>query len=298
MTLDQLRVFVTVAQHLNMRRAAEILNLSQPAVSAAIAALENRNRVRLFHRIGRRLELTEAGLMFQPEAQAVLLRMEDAKRSLSDFAGLECGTLRLAASQTVATYWVPRRMARFATLHPRIKLSLDVGNTAQTVTAVLSGAAELGFIEGHVDDTDIITRDIGGDHVGLYCAADHPLVDVNLNLRHIRDAAWILREEGSGTRDHFVTGMSALGLDLGDLDIRLELPSNGAVLNAVMIGDFVCAVSDLAAESRLKAGMVHRLNYELPPRQFRMVFHRQRYLSQAAQAFTQLSNSKDMVPSR
>lgn len=285
MTLDQLRVFVTVAQHLNMRRSAEILSLSQPAVSAAIAALENRNNMLLFHRIGRRLELTDVGNAFLPEAQAVLLRIESAQRILSDLSGLHAGTLRLFASQTVATYWLPPHMARFAAEYPQVKLPLGVGNTAQTLAAILSAEAELGFIEGHVDETDIVTRVVGGDRLGLFCGPGHPLANKNAPARQLAEARWILRERGSGTRDHFASSVRELGLDFDDLNIRLELPSNGAVLNAMMTGDFVCAVSDLAAESRLKAGMVCRIKCELPPRKFRMIFHRERYLSRAAQAF-------------
>lgn len=73
-----------VAETLNMTRAAERLHLAQPSVSAAIAALEQRHATRLFDRVGRRLELTEAGRLFLPEAQAVLARADAAGRLLDD----------------------------------------------------------------------------------------------------------------------------------------------------------------------------------------------------------------------
>jgi DNA-binding transcriptional LysR family regulator len=129
MTLEQLRIFVEVAQSLNMTRAAQALNLTQPSVSAAIAALEGRHGLRLFDRVGRSIELSEAGRAFLPEARGVLARAREAAQALDDLAGLRRGHLRIAASQTVATYWLPARMARFAQRHPGITLALTLGNT-------------------------------------------------------------------------------------------------------------------------------------------------------------------------
>ena len=108
MTFEQLHAFIIVAETLSMTRAAERLHLTQPAVSAAIAALEERQATRLFDRVGRHLELTAAGKVFLPEARAVIARLEEARRVFDDLAGLARGELRLAASQTVATYWLPR----------------------------------------------------------------------------------------------------------------------------------------------------------------------------------------------
>src|SRR5215469_1291167 len=125
MTLEQLRIFVAVADALSMTRAAERLHLTQPAVSAAIAALEERYATPLFNRVGRRLELTEGGRLFLPEASSVLASASDARRVLNDLNGLARGDVRIASSQTVATYWLPRRMAQFAASAPNIQLHLS-----------------------------------------------------------------------------------------------------------------------------------------------------------------------------
>ena len=108
MTLDQLRIFVAVAEREHMTRAAEALNQTQSATSAAIAALEERHNLRLFDRIGRRIVLTDAGRDFLSEARAVLARAAIASQRLDDLAGVKRGKLRLAASQTVANYWLPQ----------------------------------------------------------------------------------------------------------------------------------------------------------------------------------------------
>jgi DNA-binding MarR family transcriptional regulator len=106
MTLEQLRIFVAVAQREHMTRAADALNLTQSAASGAIAALEARHDVKLFNRVGRGIELTDAGRMFLRK-RAVLARAAGAEQALADYAGLRRGTLRLVASQTIAGYWLP-----------------------------------------------------------------------------------------------------------------------------------------------------------------------------------------------
>jgi len=288
MTLEQLRIFVAVAETLNMTRAAEALHLTQPSVSAAVAALESRHGLRLFERVGRGLELSEAGRTFLPEARAVLARAQEATEALDDLAGLKRGRLRLAASQTVATYWLPARMARFSMRWPGVSLSLSVGNTQDAAAAVLAGEAELGFVEGEAADALFHRQEVGGDRMGLYTSPGHSLAGITLGSSDIRSAVWVLREPGSGTRAHLADVLAQAGVDLANLDIRLELPSNGAVLEALAEGGFVTAVSDLAAASRVAAEEVVRLDWPFPQRRFTLLRHRARRASVAALAFVEL----------
>ena len=286
MTLEQLRVFVTVAETLNMRRAGELLHLTQPAVSAAVTALEERHDAQLFDRIGRGLALSGAGRSFLPEARAVLARVADANRVLQDLAGLVRGQVRLVASQTVATYWLPARMARFVEVHPGIDVSLVAGNSANAVADVLAGEADLGFVEGDVDEGLLHSQRVGGDQLGLYAAPGHSLAGRRVHAKQLRDAVWVLREAGSGTRDHLLAGLAGLGVRLDELNAKLVLPSNGAVLEAVVAGGLVAAVSALAAASRVAVGLLVRLDCEMPRRNFWLVRHRERRPSHAATAFT------------
>src|SRR5215469_352965 len=107
-TLEQLRIYVAVAERQHVTKAARALNLAQSAASHAIAALEARHDTKLFHRVGRRIELTEAGHVFLAEARAVLARADAAELALSEYGSLQRGTLSIQASQTIAGYWLPR----------------------------------------------------------------------------------------------------------------------------------------------------------------------------------------------
>jgi DNA-binding transcriptional LysR family regulator len=292
MTLEQLRIFVIVAEVLNMTRAAQSLHLTQPSVSAAIAALETRHGLHLFDRVGRGIELSEAGRAFLPEAREVLARAREAAAALDDLAGLRRGRLRLAASQTVATYWLPARMARFAGQWPGVTLSLTVSNTRDALASVLAGEADLAFVEGEGEADQLRQRWTGEDRLGLYARPDHPLTRRAPRMEDLRSASWVLREQGSGTRANFAEALAAVGLDTGELVVLLELPSNGAVLEALAVGGLLTAVSDLAAASRVAAGQIARLDWPFAPRRFTLASHRARRQSRAAEAFVEMLADK------
>src|SRR3981189_3640347 len=128
MTLEQLRIFIAVAEKQHVTQAASQLNLTQSATSAAVAALERRYGIKLFDRVGRGIVLTQIGRDFLNEARAVVGRAKAAARILDDLAGLKRGSLTLAASQTVANYWLPPRLAAVRKAHPGTALPLPVAH--------------------------------------------------------------------------------------------------------------------------------------------------------------------------
>ncbi|MBV8471244.1 MAG: LysR family transcriptional regulator [Burkholderiaceae bacterium] len=286
MTLEQLRVFVAVAERGHMTQAAQQLHITQSAASAAVAALEQRYSVHLFNRVGRGLELSEAGRVFLVEARAVLARSTAARRALDELAGLKRGTLRIAASQTVASYWLPQRMAQFAQSHPDIDLLLQMGNTQQVAQAVADAEADLGFIEGLVELPALTQHTVGHDRLSVYAAPGHPLAQKKmLKPKDLVQASWVLREQGSGTRTEFESSLIVHGIQPCQLKVLLTLPSNEAVMAAVAAGGTLTAVSDLAAAPRLAAGTLKRLPLTLAARAFVAIQHRERTPSRALAAF-------------
>ena len=137
LTLEQLRIFVIVARREHFTRAAEILGLTQSGVSAAISALESQFVTPLFDRVGRGVRLTDTGRSFLNEAEAILARVEAAKATVDELNGLQRGTVRICASQTIASYWLPRQLTSFIGLYPGIKLLVRVGNTEAVGKAIL-----------------------------------------------------------------------------------------------------------------------------------------------------------------
>lgn len=290
MTLDQLRVFVAVAERQHVTRAAEALNIAQSAASATIATLEAAHGIRLFNRVGRGIELTEAGRSFLAEARAVLARAEAAELTLFELGSLARGQVSVQASQTIASYWLPRHLVAFRRLYPGIHIRLTIGNTAQVAEAVHDGLAELGFVEGAVEDDLLAGTTVASDQLVLVVAPDHPWATAtDLTLRSAaRTGDWVLREPGSGTRSAFEAALAAAGVPPGGLRVALELPSNEAVRAAVEAGMGATVISASVAAASLEAGLLHQVRLPLPERAFQVLRHRERHLSRAAEALLAL----------
>ena len=285
MTLDQLRIFVAVAERQHVTRAAEALNTVQSAVSAAVSGLESRHAVKLFHRVGRGIELTEAGRIFLGEARAVLARAEAAELVLADLSGLRRGILRVHASQTIASHWLPRHLVAFRTTYPEIAVRLAVGNTADVARAVNEGASELGFVEGEIDDPALGSTAVAQDRLVLVVPPSHPFAATDtLKAADLAAHPWVLREEGSGTRSVFEAALTAEGILPRDLTVALELPSNEAVLAAVEAGAGASVLSEAVVAGKLADGVLVAASFPLPTRTFQMLRHKERYRSRAADA--------------
>jgi DNA-binding transcriptional LysR family regulator len=286
MTLEQLRIFIAVAEREHVTRAARALNLTQSAVSAAVSALENRYAIRLFNRVGRRIELTPAGRQFLIEARAVTVRSAAAETVLADLAGLKRGALAIAASQTVANYWLPPLMQRYRAAHPGIALGLSIGNTETVAAAVRDGTADLGFVEGGIDDAALSMTPVADDELVLTTsAALAPARRRPLTANDLREMRWVFRERGSGTRAIFEQALAALGVAVSELNIVLKLPSNEAVRTAIEHGAGAAAVSRLVVGPAIAAGTLVALKLALPKRQFFALRHNEHWLSQAEREF-------------
>jgi DNA-binding transcriptional LysR family regulator len=292
MTLEQLRVFVAVAEREHVTRAAADLNLTQSATSAAVAALEARYATKLFNRIGRRIELTQAGRLFLVEARAVLARAAAAETVLAELAGLKRGSLALAASQTVGNYWLPPLMCRYRAEYPGIALGLTIGNTETVVAAVRDGIADLGFVEGPVDDPALSVTPVANDELVLVVSAALPRPKRRaVAAADLKAMRWVSREPGSATRALFEDAMARAGLRMSKLDVILELPSNEAVRAAVEDGAGAAILSKLVVAALLDAGSLVALDFALPKRQFFALRHQERSFTQAEREFYKLIDS-------
>lgn len=285
MTLEQLRIFAAVADKQHVTQAARELNLTQSATSAAIAALEGRYGVKLFDRVGRGIVLTHTGRAFLTEARAVLARARGAEQVLRDLAGLKTGKLVLAASQTVANYWLPSRLQAFQAAYPGIEVDVRIANTDRVAAEVRESVADIGFIEGDIDDTALAARRVDGDALVVVVAPRHPFArQKKLPADWMTQTPWILREVGSGTRAMFEQALKKRGLRLSDLKVQLELASNEAIRTAIESGLCATAISDLVVDKSVAAKTLVRIEGELAKRAFYILHHKERHVSKAEAA--------------
>jgi DNA-binding transcriptional LysR family regulator len=286
MTLEQLRIFVAVAERQHVTQAASDLNLTQSAVSAAVSALETRHDVRLFDRVGRSIVLNPTGVLFLEEAKAVLAQVAAAEAALADLSGLKRGRLSIHASQTIASYWLPSRLVAFGAAYPGIQIDVAIGNSAEVAKAVVDGLAELGLVEGEVDEPVLSRQALDSDHLVVVVGAGHAWAGrAELTAGELYDTPWVLRERGSGTRSAFEAALAKAGLDTGSLKVVLTLPANEALLTAVAAGAGATAVSASVAAPFLQSGALRHVPFDLPARAYHLLRHKERRRSKAADAF-------------
>lgn len=289
MTLEQLRIFVAVAERQHVTQAAAELNLTQSATSAAIASLEHRHAVKLFDRIGRRIAITEAGRLFLSEARAILARVAASEQILSDLAELKRGRLSFAASQTVGNYWLPQKLVAFRARYPGIETPLLIGNTQTVASCIQDGLADIGFIEGDIDYPHLAGEVVAIDDITIVVAPDHIWATrARIEPSAFCQSAWVVREPGSGTRQLLEGVMNGAGRSIADLDIALELPANEAVRAAVEAGAGASLMSRLVVSNALQSGALVEVAADLPSRRFIMLRHKERHVGQGVLAFRTL----------
>ncbi|MGV1753996.1 LysR substrate-binding domain-containing protein [Agrobacterium sp. CG674] len=283
MTFEQLAIFVAVAEREHLTKAAAAINLTPSAVSASIRSLEQHYGVELFHRIGRRIELTDAGRIFLEEARKLLARSQSVELILSELGSLQRGSLNVFASQTIASYWLPPRLMEFHNRFPGIELQLTIGNTRTVADAVISGEADIGFVEGELDEPALAASIVAHDELVVVVGPSHPWAGKKaLDVDDIRSGRWVMREVGSGTRSAFEEALNDLGIKAGTLDIVLVLPSNESILCALLTGSGAATVSRLAAEQYIESGRLCEVDFPAPAREFRLLRHKERHASKAA----------------
>jgi DNA-binding transcriptional LysR family regulator len=292
MTLDQLQIFIAVAEREHVTRAADAIGLAPPSVSAAVASLEREFGTKLFHRVGRGIALTEGGKLLLGEAHTLVNRADAVKLAMREFTGLSRGRLEIKASQTIASHFLPPRLVDFHQAYPGVALVVSLGNSAQVVEAIIRGNIELGFVEGpeeELQDSRLAVEMIARDDLVMVVSVKHPWVIMEkLTVDDLTAGKWVLREDGSGTRAAFVKALVALGIPYGKLNIAIELPSNEAVLEAVLAGAGATILSARVCADVIKAGTLKRLPVTLAPRAFYAVQHADRYRSRAVSALLEI----------
>ncbi|MFQ6013992.1 MAG: selenium metabolism-associated LysR family transcriptional regulator [Anaerolineae bacterium] len=254
MNLHRLQVFHAVARQLSFSRAAEELYTSQPNVSKHIRQLEQELGVRLFHRLGTRIALTDAGRIVFDYAQRIFELTEGVQRALAELEGLERGYLRLGASSTPGVYLLPQALATFCQRYPNLEVILEVTNSQHVVEGVRAGELDLGFVGEYVEAAGLQVQPYVLDEVVLIAPADHPLTDGrDVSPDDLRGETFIMREAGSGTSQIVEEAMARLGIQPHR---TLELSGCEAVKRSVAAGLGVSFVSRYAIGLELAQGVL------------------------------------------
>jgi len=245
-TLTQIRAFLAVKSTGSVHAAAGQLLVSQPSVSAAVAALARELGTVLFERHGRGVRLTESGEAFAPYAAQVLGLLEQGRNAAQEAAHPENSRIRLVAVNTAGEYLAPPLIQAYRQLHPGVSILLEVGNRATVFERLESRRADIG-IGGRPGGRSLVGYPLVGNElvvVGREIPAD------------LARTPWLLREEGSGTR--LATERLLADLDLGSAEAGppecLTLGSNGAIKQGLAVGLGITLISRFAVARELRDG--------------------------------------------
>ncbi|UXN04706.1 MULTISPECIES: LysR substrate-binding domain-containing protein [unclassified Bartonella] len=291
-TLEQLRIFVAVAEREHLTQAATSLRLTPSALSTSIHNLEDNFNLALFYRVGRQIKLSEAGKVFLEEARATLQRAAMTERILEELSGLSRGSLTLYASHTIANYWLPSILSSFNDEYPAVTIDLTIVNSDKVARAVQEGICDIGFIETDLQFSGLQRKQIMDDQLLVVTSPrlasvfnfkfDNSSRDINYKLYELN---WIMREEGSGTRSSFYQAIEAAGLDASRIRVKFTLPSNEAVLSAVLSGNYAAPLSQLVVQHYIKTNSLEVLPFKLQKRPFSILCNKARYQSPAMLRF-------------
>jgi DNA-binding transcriptional LysR family regulator len=291
--LHGLRVFLEVARTRNFSRAAEELGVTQPAVSAQVRRLEKDLGVRLFWQSGRSTYLTEAGEALQTYAERLVALAAEARATISEFADLKRGHLRLAATTTPGTYLLPQLLGEFRREWPQLEISLSVGNHAFVVSQLEGFHADLALVAGAIRRHPALTSSklMQDDLLLIAGAASELATRSDLLPSDLRTERFFLREKGSGTLDVVTTRLRPARVRLDNV---IELPSTEAIKQAVMAGLGYAIVSRLAIERETRRGdlVIVPAPWLNLRREIHLVFHRSKFMSPMMRRFIQLIEAK------
>ncbi len=257
----RLHVFRLVAEKLNFTQASRELHISQPAVTQHIKQLEGYYGRPLFVRGAGGITLTPAGqVLWEHAVQVEKLHGVVAQRLHSGVAAVG-GPLKLAASTTIAQYLLPRWLGRFQQQHPRVELSLRMGNTEEVTGALLAGRVDLGLIEGPSGRRELKATQFYEDEIVPVISPEHPLASKRkLSVAELRQMPCVMREQGSGTRRVVETALKRIRIDPRKLRVVMEIDSTETIKGLIESGVGVGFISQLALRHELARGTLQEFS--------------------------------------
>lgn len=274
----KLKLFCKVAETQSFSRTSRIVHLSQPAVSLQIQALEQFFETKLFDRSKDAITLTPAGEILYRQAKHILEHYSEIEKEIGKITGMIKGGLTVGASTTLGNHVLPQVIIEFKKKHPKIKITMMVGNTKRIEELLTSGFIDFGLVAGEMSKTSLKTEPIMSDELLLIIPPMHPWTKKKIvSVLDITREPFILREEGSGTRQKIEEFFSGHGINIHELHIPLILGSTESIKEAVEAGIGVSIVSKWAVKKEvqdgrlklcaLKEGKIQRkLSLVLPPR--------------------------------
>jgi len=283
MTLRELEIFFTLSKTNHTAEVAKKLHISQSAVSLAIKSLEMKLGEKLFDRVGKHIILNERGKFFKNLTKPHFNALKEAAWTFKK--DMLVGELKVAASRTIGDYIMPQIFFDFKKLYPAVYISNTTQNSKEIVEMVLKGEINLGFIESKIEDKNLYMQKLKSDEL-IVVTSDKSLKDKELYIDELSEKTWLLREEGSGTREIFLQEIAQNQKELKNRLVFSSFESIKRVLS--QNSDAITCISSLCVQEEIKRGVffeVRLKNFSFK-RDFYMIHHKNKYKNRLFVEFT------------
>lgn len=286
MTLRHLKIFIMVSDLGSMTAAAKALFIAQPTVSQAISELEDYYGIKLFDRLSKRLFITEKGrqlLSYARHITALVNEMDQVMKNPD-----ESGMIKIGASLTLGTYLLPKLVNEFSNYYPLLQVKAITKNTHEIEALLMQNDIDFAVVEGVVHTPDIITTPFMDDELLLVCGRTYPLYKgAKISITDLRNLHFIVREQGSGTRELFENIMALHGINW---HLAWECNGSDVLKSAAINGVGVAVISQRLVENEIKTGELRSIKVEdvEMKRNFSVIYHKNKYITKAMKAFIDL----------
>jgi len=300
----RLQVFYTVAKQLSFTKAADILYMTQPAVTFQVKQLEEHFNTRLFERSHGKISMTPAGDLVLGYAERILALTGEMEARVGELTGQVTGPLMIGASTTIAEYQLPRILGEFKERFPQVQARLTVANSETVAAKVADHSLDVGLIEAPSHNPNLTTLACCEDELVMICAPTHSLASrSSVNAQDIAVQPYVSREHGSGTREVVDDFFKSNGVNPDDLHIEMELGSREAIKGAVEanLGVAIMSASTVTKEIQLGTLVAVPLHPRLT-RELSMVYAPEKFRSKLLDAFISFVENKfqqcnvDIIP--
>ena len=300
MDFRQLETFVNVAKLKSFSKAAEKLYITQPTVTNHIQNLEKELGTILINRMGKKISLTKAGTLLYKNALNILNSFEMTKFELDVFKGQIQGHLEIASSSVPRKHLLPKIMSSFLKKYPDVTFTILENDSKQVINSIIDGDYDFGIVGAKFGNNNLEYLKIMNDRLVLITPLDFR-EDLNnfdtINIKELLKSNFILRDEGSGTREALQKWFKRKGIDLEDLKVIAYIEDPDCIKELVTLGAGVSIVSEKMISNeiqldKIKALYIEDLNIE---REFYFVYHKNRQLPPLGETFKNhiLENSKN-----
>jgi len=275
-----MQIFLNVVSSGHLTNVAKEMKLSQSAISMSIKELENILGRPVFDRINKKLVLNEVGRAFYKEIDPIFKKLTDIEYEFKNSENK--GMIRVGASTTIVDYLMPSIICSYMSSYPDVKITLKEGNTKEITQMIQEGSIDVGFVEGFVSGSDIIKEKIGVDEL-VVVTSDKNLCQ-SCYIDELADKRWVLREEGSGTREVFLDYIKE---KVDNLNIFFELGHTESIKSILMNRECLTCISKISVENEIKEEKLHQVdvkNFECK-RDFLMIYHKDKYHSTLFEKF-------------